>query len=57
MITYSSKGDFSKTEAFLAKMLKGNIYSALDKVGQEGVDALSRVTPQRLWQYGWILVL
>jgi hypothetical protein len=45
MITYSSSGDFSKMEAFLAKMLKGNIYTALDRAGQEGVDALARATP------------
>lgn len=46
MISYSSSGDFSKMEAFLAKMLKGDIYSALDRAGQEGVDVLSRATPQ-----------
>jgi hypothetical protein len=46
MISYSSSGDFAKTQAFLAKLLKGNIYSALDRAGQEGVDALARATPQ-----------
>jgi len=46
MITYSSSGDFSKMEAFLTKMRKGNIYSSLDRAGQEGVDVLSRMTPR-----------
>jgi len=46
MISFSSSGDFKNLEAFLAKMIKGDIYRSLDRYGQEGVDALSRATPQ-----------
>lgn len=45
MITFESKGDFKRTDSFLAKLLKRDIYSSLDKYGQKGVAALSSATP------------
>lgn len=46
MITFSSKGDFSKTTKFFNKLLKGNYIKAmLEKYGQRGVAALSAATP------------
>ena len=45
MITFESKGDFKRTDSFLAKLLKRDIYSSLDKYGQQGVAALSSATP------------
>jgi hypothetical protein len=45
MITISSKGEFKKTDEFLKKMSKGDIFDSLNRYGQEGVTALSRATP------------
>lgn len=45
MISFESKGSFEKTESFLKKMSKGDIFNVLDKYGQEGVNALRAVTP------------
>ena len=45
MITISSKGSFKKTDAFLARMSKGDIFSSLDNHAQRGVDALANATP------------
>ena len=45
MITFSQKGDFSKTLSFLEKA-KGLVnLSILDKYGREGVAALASATP------------
>jgi len=46
MITFTSKGSFRNTEAFLKRMSKGDIFSSLDHYGQRGVDALSNATPR-----------
>ena len=46
MITISSKGDFSKTDKFLAAMHQGRMFDSLHMYGQEGVTALSRNTPK-----------
>jgi len=45
MITFESRGDFKRTEAFLKKMSKGDMFSALERYGKMGVNALSNATP------------
>lgn len=45
MITIKQRGDFKKTDNFLAKILKRDYVSILKKYGQEGVNALSKATP------------
>lgn len=47
MLSFTHKGDYSKTTNFLKKMLNvGNsLTSVLEKYGQKGVDALSAATP------------
>ena len=47
MIEIKSKGSFSKTDAFLTRMAKGDIFSALASYGEKGVNALSNATPVR----------
>lgn len=46
MITFSSKGSFKNTDAFLQRMSKGDIFNSLGQYGQRGVDALSNATPR-----------
>lgn len=41
----SSPGNFNKTSHFLNRLLHGDIYRDLDRYGQMGVEALSRMTP------------
>ena len=45
MITFSHKGDFSKTIKFLERAKKAIQLNDLDKYGQEGVAALASATP------------
>lgn len=45
MIGFSSKGSFKKTDAFLTKMARKDIFSQVDKYGAQGVAALSSATP------------
>lgn len=45
MIGFRQKGDFSKTTAYLKKLKQQRILLALDKYGQEGVNALASATP------------
>lgn len=45
MISVSSKGDTSKTEAFLKNLSKSNYLKRFDKYGQMGVEALIAATP------------
>lgn len=45
MITFASKGDFAKTDAFLKRITNGNIYRALSRYGAQGVSALATATP------------
>lgn len=45
MITFESSGDFRKTESFLSKISKRDIFAALDKYGRAGVAALASATP------------
>lgn len=46
MISFSSKGNFSKTTKFLNKVLNQDYLNVLDKYGQKGVDELRRATPK-----------
>lgn len=45
MISFESRGSFDKTDKFLSRMSKGDIFKALELYGQLGVDALSSATP------------
>lgn len=45
MIGITSSGDLKKTDAFLKRLQKRDIYSDLDRYGKMGVSALSRATP------------
>lgn len=45
MIKFESKGDFKRTEGWLQKLVKGDIYSALERHGRAGVAALRSATP------------
>lgn len=45
MITFTSSGSFQKTEAFLKKLSRGEIYKALETYGKQGVAALAAATP------------
>lgn len=45
MITITHKGDFSKTEKFLARVQSGDLYKRLDACCRAGVVALERATP------------
>ena len=47
MITFTTKGDLSKTDKFLDKLLKRDIYSKLEVYAQRGVEALAAATPKR----------
>lgn len=44
--SFSSEGDWSKTEQFLRKMQKLSIDTVLQSAGQAGVKALSSATPK-----------
>lgn len=44
--SFSSEGDWAKTEQFLRKMIKLNIDGVLQAAGQAGVRALSAATPK-----------
>lgn len=45
VITFSHKGNFSRTNRFLEKALNVVKLGELDKYGRQGVDALSAATP------------
>lgn len=45
MITFRSKGDFSKTIRYLEKVKNAKINSIFDKYGKDGVAALASATP------------
>lgn len=46
MITVTAKGDFSKTQKFLQRILEVIHKGSLDKYGKEGVAALTAATPK-----------
>ena len=56
-ISFTSKGDFSKTIKFLNKVKNVKINDILSKYGEIGVNALSQATPKdsgvtsRSWNY------
>lgn len=45
MVTIKQKGNFYKTQTYLAKIQKAIKFRDLDKYGKEGVKALSQNTP------------
>lgn len=45
LISITNRGSFSNTEAFIKRMLHGDIFAGLDRYGQMGVDALRAATP------------
>lgn len=45
-ITFTHKGDFSKTEKFLNTVLKHRYLNVLERYGKEGVRALAAATPK-----------
>lgn len=45
MFSWASKGNFNNMEDFLRSMADGDIFSALNQYGQEGVSALASSTP------------
>ena len=57
MFEVKTSGTWSKTEAWLDRLLNGDIYAALDRYGQLGVSALAANTPSdtgetaRGWAY------
>lgn len=54
---YKGKGDLKKTEEFLNRIVKQEYIPDIDKIGEEGVQALLEATPKktgltsRSWQY------
>lgn len=44
-ISFESNGSFRRTESFLSRMSKGDIYRELEKYARLGVNALSAETP------------
>lgn len=44
-ITFSSNGSTDRTQTFLKKMQSGNMLTGLDSLAQQGVMALSSMTP------------
>lgn len=45
MISFHHRGSLRKTETFLKKVSRDDIYSSLERYAKEGVDALSASTP------------
>lgn len=43
--SFTSSGDFRKTEKFLKTLSEGDIFKTLDRFGRQGVAALSAATP------------
>lgn len=56
-ISFSSKGNFNRTEKFFTAMSRNDIFNALDSLAKEGVAALAKQTPKDsgetagLWSY------
>lgn len=46
MISFSATGDTKTTEAFLARMAKGDLFSTLAPIAERGVQALAAATPR-----------
>lgn len=45
MFTIKASGNFKKTDAFLSRMRKREMFRTLDRFGREGVAALASATP------------
>lgn len=45
MITFQEKGSFKRTETWLRRLSKGEVFATLSKYGSIGVNALSNATP------------
>ena len=45
IIEIKSSGSFKKTDRWLDKMSRSDIYSSLDTYGRQGVEALAAATP------------
>lgn len=45
LFSFESSGSFKKTENFLRRMLKGDLFNSLEQFAREGVAALSSATP------------
>ena len=45
MITFTQKGNFDKTERYLARLKSAELFAVLNKYGAMGVAALSSATP------------
>lgn len=46
MISISAEGNTKSTEAFLARMMRGDLYSNLAPLAERGVEALRAATPR-----------
>ena len=46
MLSYSVSGSTRNTDAFLEKMIRGDLYSRLEPHAQRGVEALRSATPR-----------
>lgn len=44
-VSFTSRGSWKRTEAFLRKNARGDFFQGLDSYAQEGVNALARATP------------
>jgi len=42
----SSKGDTKRTESFLTRLKRNDIFADMDRYGQAGVEALAQATPK-----------
>lgn len=49
-VVITTTGSFSKTDRFLSRISKGDIYQSLTSYAERGVEALSSATPQRTGQ-------
>lgn len=45
-IGFRTTGSFDRTEKWLTKLLRGDIYEILNRYGRIGVDALAKATPR-----------
>lgn len=47
LVSFSSYGNFNRTERFLKKIKTSEIFSVLDEYGAKGCEILSSLTPKR----------
>lgn len=47
IISFSSTGNFSKTQKFLSVIRQGSLFRTMDSAGRQGVNALRSATPER----------